>query len=103
VDQSANLVLAVSGITALLEVDQLLGESTVGGGKLEGSEELVDRLEFVTTGEDLVDHILDTDDSVFAKRFLDHQVVGDGLPLLVDVDVSALVDELANGLEVGVT
>ena len=81
----------------------LLVPSTVGGRQLEGSHKFVHILELVSTGEDLVDHILDTDDTVLADGVLDDVVVSDGLPLLVDVDVPSLVDKLPHGLQVGVT
>lgn len=41
-----------------------------------------------------------TDDAVLAEELLDDGVVGDGDALAVDLGVAALVDELADGLEV---
>lgn len=50
-----------------------------------------------------MDEILHADDTVLAKVLLDNGVVGKSDALLVDLSVSTLVDELANGLEVWVT
>lgn len=78
-------------------------EATVGVGELEGPEEVGGLLEVGADSEDLVDEILHTDDSVLAEVLLDDGVVGEGNTLLVDLSVSSLVDELLDGLQVGVT
>ena len=49
---------------------------------------------------DLVDEIFHADDTVLAEVLLDDGVVGEGDALLVDLAVSALVDQLTDGLEV---
>lgn len=64
---------------------------------------LGDLLEVRSSGGDLVDDILDRDDSVLSESALDDGVGGQGDALLVDLAVSALVDELADGLEVGLS
>ena len=48
-----------------------------------------------------MDEILDGKDVVLAERLLDDRVVRKGNALLVDLAVAALVDQFANGLEVG--
>lgn len=60
-------------------------------------------LEIRADGIDLVDQIFDTYDTVFAEVLLDDGIVGESNTLLVDLSVSTLVDELADGLEVRVT
>ena len=60
-------------------------------------------LEVRADGEDLVDQILHTDDTVLAEAGLDDCVVGEGNALLLNLSVSALVDELTDGLQVGVS
>ena len=60
-------------------------------------------LEVWTDGEDLVDQILHTDDTVFAKAVLDDGVVGKSNALLIDLSISTLVDELTDSLEVWVS
>ena len=47
--------------------------------------------------------ILHADDAEFAKVLLDNLVVGEWDPLLIDLSISALVDEVADGLHGGVT
>ena len=54
-------------------------------------------------GIDLVDQVLHANDTKLAKIVLDQLIVGQRDALLVDLAVSALVDELADRLQVGVT
>ena len=60
-------------------------------------------LEVGADGEDLVDQILHADDAVLAEARLDDGIIGEGNALLLDLSVSTLVDELADGLQVGVS
>lgn len=78
-------------------------EATGRVGELEGPEEVGGLLEVRADGVDLVDQVLHADDAVLAEVLLDDGVVGerDAL-LLAGLGVAALVDELADGLEVGV-
>jgi len=80
-----------------------LVEASVGVGELEWPEEVGSLLEVWPDGEDLVDKILNGDDSVLAEVLLNEGVVGQWDSLLVDLAVSALVDKLADRLEVGLT
>jgi hypothetical protein len=50
-----------------------------------------------------VDQILHTDDTVLAKVGLNERVIGQRNALLVNLSVTALVDQLASGLEVRVS
>lgn len=77
-------------------------EAAVGVGQLEGPEEVAGLLEVGADSVDLVDQILHADNTVLAKVVLNQLVVGQSNTLLVDLAVSTLVDELADGLEVGV-
>lgn len=96
-----DVLLTVTCITTLDEVLELpLTEATVGVGQLEGPEELVGSLEVGASGVDLVNEVLDGDDAELAKGSLDDTVVSDGDALLVDLGVSALVDQFADRLEV---
>jgi hypothetical protein len=54
-------------------------------------------------GNDLVHEIFDAEDVVLAESLLDDAVRGKGDTLLVELAVSALVDEFADGFEVGFT
>lgn len=78
-------------------------ETTVGVGQLEGPQEVVGLLEVGANSVDLVDQILHTDDAVLAEVLLDDLVVGEGNTLLVNLTVTALVQKLTDGLQVGVT
>jgi len=60
-------------------------------------------LEVGADGENLVDQVLHTDNTILAKAVLDDSVVSKSNALLVDLSVSALVNQLPGGLEVGVT
>ncbi|RUP49607.1 hypothetical protein BC936DRAFT_142056 [Jimgerdemannia flammicorona] len=60
-------------------------------------------LELRANGDDLVNQILDGDDAEFAEGLFNNSVVGEGDALLVDLGVAALVDEFADGFEIGLT
>jgi hypothetical protein len=49
-----------------------------------------------------VDDVLDADDSAGSELLVNDGVVGEGDPLLVDLSETPLVDELLDGLQVGV-
>jgi hypothetical protein len=103
-DESVNVLLTVTGVTTLDIVLELAGtEATVGVGQLEGPQEVVGLLEVGANGVDLVDEILHADNAELAEVLLDDLVVGEGNTLLVDLAVTALVQELTDGLQVGVT
>jgi hypothetical protein len=78
-------------------------ETTSWVVELEWPEEVGGLLEVWTDGVDLVDKILHTDDTVLTEVGLNEGVVGKSDALLVDLTVTALVDKLADGLEVWVT
>jgi len=102
-DQSIDVLLSVTKITTLDKVLELSGtETAVGVGQLEWPQEVACLLEVGSDGEDLVDQILHADDAVLAEVVFDKLVVGQSDALLVDLSVSTLVDELSDGLEVGV-
>lgn len=103
-DESVDLLLTVTQVTALNEVLEFSGtEATVGVAKLEGPQEVGGLLEVGADSEDLVNEILHADDTVLAEALLNDGVVGQGNTLLVDLAVPALVDKLLDALEVGVT
>jgi len=103
-DEGVDVILTVAKVTALDEVLELAGTEATGRvGELEGPEEVGGLLEVRADGVDLVDQVLHADDAVLAKVLLDDGVVGerDAL-LLAGLGVAALVNKLADGLEVGV-
>lgn len=103
-DESVDVLLTVAKVTTLDEVLELAGvEATVGVGQLEGPQEVGGLLEVGANSVDLVDEILHADNAVLAEVLLNDGVVGQGNALLVDLSVTALVDELLDALQVGVT
>jgi hypothetical protein len=50
-----------------------------------------------------VDQIFHADNAVLAEVFFNERIVGQSNALLVDLTVTALVNELANGLKVGIS
>jgi len=101
-DEVVDLVLTVAGIAAHNEAVTLLDETATRGVELEGPEEGVSLLEVRADGVDLVDEVLHADEAVLAEGLLDDLVGGDGDALAGDLGETALVDELADGLEVGI-
>lgn len=102
-DKSIDVFLTVTEITTLDEVLELAGtESTSRVGQLEWPQEVAGLLEVGSDSVDLVDQVFNTDDAVLAKVVLNQLVVGQSDSLLVDLSISSLVDELTDGLEVGV-
>ncbi len=93
----------VCGVSYVNEVVGLLGPSASGVVQLEGPQEVVDLLEVGTQRGNLVHDILNADDAKLAKRLLDDGVVRQAGALARNLAVSALVDELADGLERGGT
>jgi hypothetical protein len=97
-------LLAVTKVTSLDEVPELpWAETASGRGQLEWPQEVGGLLEVGANSVDLVDEVLDADNAELAEVLLDEVVVGDREALLVDLSVTALVDKLTDGLQVGVT
>jgi hypothetical protein len=104
VDQSVDVRLTVTEISSLNEVLELPGTEATGRvGELEGPQEVGGLLEVGADSVDLVDEVLNADDAVCAEVLLNDGVVGERDALLVDLSVTALVDELTDGLQVGVS
>ena len=103
-DQRINLLLPVPQITAL---DEMLEFSrpkpTRRIRQLEWPQKVARLLEIRPHGHNLMHQILHADDAEFAKVLLDDLVIGEWDPLLIDLPISTLVDEVADGLHGGVT
>lgn len=105
---------------------ELACAETAGGRReFEGPQEVGRLLKVGTNSEDLVDQVFNRNDSILAELLLNEGVVGlgrqavgqiehkcnfkntfatyQGDPLLIDLSVATLVDQLADGLEVGFT
>lgn len=91
-------MLSVTPVTtaSLMESVSLGYEAASGGGELEGPESSVDLLEFRTNSVDLVDDILGTVDTQMSELLGDEGVVSEGDSGSIDLEVTSLVDELAN-------
>jgi len=102
-DQGIDVLLTVTIVTTLDEVLELPSvEAAVGVGQLEGPQKVAGLLEVGANSDDLVDQVLNADNAVLAQVVLNELVVGKSNALLVDFAVAALVDEFADGLQVGV-
>jgi hypothetical protein len=103
-DQVVDKVLTVSSITTFNIVEELaFSPHVVGVGELERPEEVGGLLEVRTNSGNLMNKIFDTDDVVLAKGLLDNRVVMERDTTLVDLTITTLVDQFADGLLVGVT
>lgn len=103
-DESVDVLFTVAKVTTLNEVLELASsEATSGVRQLERPEEVAGLLEVGADSVDFVDKILHTDDAILAEVLLNDLVVRERNALLVDLAITTLVDELTDGLEVGVT
>lgn len=101
--QSVDLVLAVTEVTTVDVVVGLLAPASGGGVQFERPEEVGGVLEVGSNGEDLMHQILNALNAVRLAQFaLNNKVIGDWHTLAVVLDIAALVDQLADGLQVGV-
>ena len=103
VNELTNEDFMVTIVTTFVEVSELLGETASGSVKLEGPEEVGGLLEVRTDSVDFVNQIFDGEDAVLAEDLLDLLVVDERDTLAVQLGITTLVDEFADGLEVGVT
>lgn len=78
-------------------------EAASGVAELEWPEEVGSLLEVGANSEDLVDQILHADNAVLSEVGLNESVVSESNALLVNLAITTLVDELSDGLEVGVS
>ena len=98
-DKSINGILPIPQIPTLNIMLELPLPETAGGiPQFERPEEIARLLEIRPHGYNLVHQILHADDAILAQVLLNQAVVGQGDALLVDLAVTALVDEVANGL-----
>lgn len=102
-DQRIHLLLPVPQIATLDKVLELpRPEPTRGIRQLERPQKVARLLEVGAHGHNLVHQILHADDAELAQVLLDDLVIGEGDSLLVDLSISALVDEVADRLHGGV-
>lgn len=104
-DESVDELLSVTSRTTLDKVLELSWDTptTRWVGQLEWPQEVVSLLEVWTNGVDLVDQILNGDDTELTKSSLDDGVLRQWDSLLVDLTVTSLVDQLLDGRKGWVT
>lgn len=98
-----DLVLSVSMITSLNKVRGHLAEATLWRTEFHWPQEVVGFLKVLTHCVNLVDEILNADDTTLAQLLLDDGVVSDGNALFVDLAIAALVDQLPHTLQIWVS
>lgn len=103
-DQRIDLLLSIPQIPTLDEMLELpRPEPTRRIRQLERPQKVARLLEIGPHGHNLMHQILHADDAEVAKVLLDDLVIGEWDPLLIDLPISTLVDEVADGLHGGVT
>ena len=93
----------VTVVTTLVEVAELLAETTVRGVELEGPEEVGGLLEVRTHRNNFVNQIVHREDTVLSENSLDLLVIHERHTLTVQLGITTLVHQFADSLEVGVT
>lgn len=78
-------------------------ESALGGSEFERPDGVVHILEVGTAGEEFVDDIFNADAAVLLEVVFNNHVVGQGNSGLVDLQESALVNQVFDGLLGGET
>jgi hypothetical protein len=103
-DELVNELLTITQVTALDKMFEFASaETAVGRRELEGPEKVGSLLEVRADSVDLMDKILDGDDSILAQVLLNKLVIGQGDSLAINLSVATLVDQLTDGLEVWFT
>jgi len=101
-EETVDQVLTVAEVSPLGEVVGLLAPAAAGVVQLEVPDEVVGHFEVGADGVDFVDQVFDADDPEFAQSLLD-DFIGQSTTTALQLAVTALVDQLADGLEVGVS
>lgn len=103
-NQSVDFISHHTRGSTFREVIQLLSLETAAGGlQLERPQEIGGVLEALTSGEDLVDDILNADDVLGAKGGTNNGVVAEGDSLATDLAETSLVDQFSSRLQVRVS
>ena len=98
--QSIDIVFPIAQVTPFDEMPEFPGPESSGWiAEFEWPQEIARLLEVGSHGDYLVDQILHADDAELAELFFDDGIVGQWNTLLVDFAVTALVDEVADGLD----
>lgn len=103
VDELANENLMVTIVTTLIEVTELLAETTSRSVQLEGPEEVGGLLEVRTNSVDFMNEIFHRDNTELTENSLDLLVVHKRNTLTIQLGITTLVNEVTDSLKVGVT
>jgi len=90
-------------LSSLNEGDTLLAQTSVRGVELEGPEEVVGLTEVLSDSDNLMNQILNADNSVLSESLLNDRVLRDGNALTSNLSETTLVDQFLDGLEVGLS
>ena len=87
----------ITKVTTLYIVLEFPCPPTASGiGELEGPKEVAGLLEIGTSGNNFVDEILNAENVILAKVFLDDGVVAEGDALLVNFAVTSFVNQFTD-------
>lgn len=102
-EEIVDKVFAVTILTTFHEIFGLLSlEATVGVAQVEGPEERIGLLEGRADGEDFMDEVFNTNNSLGLKLVFDDLVRSYWDTLTINLGKTALVDEFFHRLKVGV-
>jgi hypothetical protein len=101
-EKTVDKFFPVTKVATFREVVGLFAPSATSVVQLEVPEEIVGHFEVGSDSENLVDEILDANDTEFAQSLFD-DFVGEGASATLQFAESALVNEFPNGFEVGIT
>jgi len=85
-------LFSVSPISSSLEGVSLVGETSSWSSKLEWPQEVVGFLEVGTDAVDLVDQILNANDTLLAQNLFDNGVAGQRNSLFIDFTITSFKD-----------
>ena len=103
INKLANENLMVTIVTTLIEVTELLAETTSRSVQLEWPEEVGGLLEVRTNSVDFMNEIFHRDNTELTENSLDLLVVHKRNTLTIQLGITTLVNEVTDSLEVGVT
>ena len=87
-------------VTTFNKVRSLLSISATSIAQFKRPQEIIGFLKVFSHGEDLMDKILCTDDTVLAKALLDEGIVSKGRPSLFNFAKSSFVDQFSYALQI---
>lgn len=96
-------ILAVSVVTSFNIVVTLFNPTTIGSVQFKWPQKVVGFLEVWTNGEDLMNQVLNTNNTQSSELFLDNIVAGNGDTLSIHLAITTLEDEFLHSLQIRVS